>query len=210
MSPLTHAKDPITHSSDSKPNVLISNSTPPVAMLADLGFTRVVSISAEMPDDERGTVPFMAPELLVPAKFGLEKEVPSKEADIYALGMTVYHVLTGKWPFFPKRDTEIVYAVMLGERPPKPEDAEELGMTGAMWDLLEDTWREERTERPEISTILGAFCNITGERKTTDSVMGIAEPQLDDSGRQNSVDSQGLLLTARSRKSSHVCTCLKH
>lgn len=53
----------------------------------------------------------MTPELL-PAKFGLSKEIPSKEADVYAFGMTVYQVLTGKWPFFPRRETEVMLAVV--------------------------------------------------------------------------------------------------
>jgi hypothetical protein len=40
-----------------------------------------------------GTTSFMAPQLLVPSKFGLEKCTPTKEADIYAMGMTLYQVL---------------------------------------------------------------------------------------------------------------------
>ena len=39
-----------------------------------------------------GTTPFMAPELLVPSKFGLDKCTPSKEADVYATAMTIYQV----------------------------------------------------------------------------------------------------------------------
>jgi len=41
-----------------------------------------------------GTVPFMAPELLVPARFGLRRCTPSKEADVYAIGMVTYQVHT--------------------------------------------------------------------------------------------------------------------
>ena len=198
------------NSANSQPNVLISDSNPPMAALGDLGFARVAMISVRITSEEEGTASFMAPELLVPRNFGLEKGVPSKEADIYALGMTVYQVLTGNWPFFPKRETEIVHAVMSGERPPKPENAEEIGMAEVMWGLLEDSWRQDRKERPEISTILGTFCNITGERKTTDSAMGIAELQLDDDGRQNSIDSQSSLLTPWSCESNLICPCLKH
>jgi hypothetical protein len=40
-----------------------------------------------------GTTPFMAPQLLVPSKFGLEKCTPTKESDVYAMAMTVYQVL---------------------------------------------------------------------------------------------------------------------
>ena len=39
-----------------------------------------------------GTTSFMAPELLVPSRLGLDKCMPSKEADIYAIAMVFYQV----------------------------------------------------------------------------------------------------------------------
>ena len=39
-----------------------------------------------------GTTPFMAPELLAPSRFGLDKCKPSKEADVYAMGVVIYQV----------------------------------------------------------------------------------------------------------------------
>lgn len=167
-------------------------------MLADLGFTRVATVSTKDTSEGEGTVHFKAPELLLPSKFGLERAVPSKEADIYALGMTAYQVFTGRWPFFPKRETEIIHAVISGERPPRPENAEEIGMTDVVWELLEECWREDRMTRPDISKILGVFCEITGERKTIDSTIGVGAPQLDVSGKRNSVDFQNLCLVTRS------------
>lgn len=106
----------------------------------------------------------MAPELLLPTKFGLDKEIPSKEADVYALGMTMYQVLTGKLPFFPRREAEVMHAVISGERPPKPENAE-IGMTEAVWDLLGECWREDKTARPNISDVMGRLDDIIGERE---------------------------------------------
>ena len=117
----------------------------------------------------------MAPELLHSARFGLEKGVPSKEADIYALGMTVYQVLTGQWPFYPKREAEVVLAVISGKRPPKPENAEEIGMTEVVWELMGKCWREDRTKRPNILQVLKKFCIITGEGQTAE----VTVPQLD-------------------------------
>jgi len=111
----------------------------------------------------------MAPELLFPRKFGLERGVSSKEADVYALGMTVYQVLTSEWPFYPKRKPEVMLAVISGERPPKPENAEEIGMTEVVWNLLRECWEGDRMKRPSILDVLGRFCDIAGERKTVDS-----------------------------------------
>ncbi|KAF9789236.1 kinase-like domain-containing protein [Thelephora terrestris] len=179
----------IAHGDIKGSNVLISDSTPPRAMLADLGFTRVAAILTKTPMEEEDTVSFMAPELLVPQKFGLENGVPSKEADIYALGMTVYQVLTGKSPFFPTKGLNIFFPIVSGARPSKPENAEGIGMTEDIWSLLQETWREDRTTRPDISKILWTFCDITGERKTI---------QLDAPGRHNFVDPRSPLRLYRS------------
>jgi hypothetical protein len=43
-----------------------------------------------------GTTSFMAPQLLVPSMFGLEKCTPTKESDIYAMAMAIYQVLTAE------------------------------------------------------------------------------------------------------------------
>ena len=77
----------------------------------------------------------MVPELFLPSKFRLDRGVPSKEADIYPLGMTAYQVLTGRWPFYPRREGEVMLAATSGECPPKPENAE-IGMTEVVWDLV--------------------------------------------------------------------------
>ena len=156
-------------------------------MLTDFGFTRNMAADAAMILWEgHRTTDFMAPELLLPRMFGLEKEVPSKKADIYALGMTIYQVLTGRWPFFTKRETEVVHVVISGERPPKPWNAGEIGMTDVVWELLKECWREDRTTRPGISKVLGVFCDITGERNAPDpTAQGTTAPQLDAADNQN-------------------------
>ena len=140
---------------------------------------------------------FMAPELLHSTRFGLEKGVPSKEADIYALGMTVYQVLTGRWPFYPKREAEIVVAVVRGERPLKPENAEKIGMIGVVWELMGECWREDRTERPDISQILRRFCKIT---RTSDSTIEVATPRFDTIDNHGSVVPENPSLTTLSCK----------
>ena len=133
---------------------------------------------------------FMAPELLHPTRFGLEKGVPSKEGDVYALGMTVYQVLTGQFPFHPKGQFEVVQVVVDGERPPKPENAEEVGMTEAIWELMGECWKENRAERPVMPEILRRFREITGEKKTIDTGAEYGTPRLDIPGNPNSVVSE--------------------
>ena len=55
-----------------------------------------------------GTTPFMAPELLVPSRFGLEKCTPTKEADIYAMAMVIYQVRTARCPVRLRIDSYLV------------------------------------------------------------------------------------------------------
>ena len=137
---------------------------------------------------------FLAPELLHPTKFGLEKGVPSKEGDVYALGMTVYQVLTGQFPFHPMREFEVMHAVVEGGRPPKPENAEDIGMTEAVWELMRECWKEDRTERPIMPEILRKFCEITGERKTVDTAAEFTMPRVHIPGSRSSIVSESLSL----------------
>ena len=55
-----------------------------------------------------GTTPFMAPELLVPSRFGLDKCLPSKEADIYAMAMVVYQVRVSLCLTYARADSSLV------------------------------------------------------------------------------------------------------
>jgi len=68
--------------------------------LADFGLAAVVDESTNRTTatggEFRGTTRWMAPELLLPEVFGFtgkfEKQLPSKDTDIYAIGMTILEV----------------------------------------------------------------------------------------------------------------------
>ena len=104
----------------------------------------------------------MAPELLFPTKFGSKSARPTKPADIYALGMVIFEVLTGLQPFYERKWplVEIFYHVMRGERPAKPGDAELVGFGGGTWELVEECWKEEPTERPTIKRVLTHLSHV--------------------------------------------------
>lgn len=127
-------------------------------MPADFSFIHTKPFSVKMSSEEPGTMTFMAPELLPPTRFGLEKEVPSKEASIHALSMTV--VLAGQWPFYPKKEVEIMCTMICGERPPEPENAEEIWITKAVWDLLRDYWRSVRILQCRTDTARRMFVPV--------------------------------------------------
>ena len=104
----------------------------------------------------------MAPELLYPAKFGLRSCRVSKQADVYAFGMVIYEVLTGRPPFQRTRHPEVVLIVMEGKRPRKPEKAADIGFGGGTWELVQQCWDEERGERPTVEQVSEHLQRVAG------------------------------------------------
>ncbi|KAF9646448.1 kinase-like protein [Thelephora ganbajun] len=146
----------IIHGDIKGPNILIANGTPHRACLSDFGFSTpaptpsFVMTSKEM-NLSGGTTPYMAPELIYPGKYGLDRSRVSREADIYAFGMVVYEVVMGVRPFSVenRRAEEVIFAVMAGERPKKPENLEAVGFGRTVWDLVDRCWVENRMQRPK-------------------------------------------------------------
>jgi serine/threonine protein kinase len=102
----------------------------------------------------------MAPELLSPKKFGNKSAQPTKPADVYAFGMVIYEVLTGFRPFYDKewQMYEIMYHVLSGGRPTKPDDLEQVGLGDGTWKLVEECWIEEPKGRPTVEKV---FTHLT-------------------------------------------------
>jgi len=87
-----------------KVNILIDSGRR--ARLADFGLTAILDKTTAMTTltggEFKGTSRWMAPELILPEEFGfidkLEKKLPSKETDIYAIGMTILEVSVRPFP----------------------------------------------------------------------------------------------------------------
>ena len=110
-----------------------------------------------------GTFCWMSPELLDTSRPG-SKGRPTRESDCYALGMVIYEVgrmylsrwslidpsqvLTGLRPFYHLYSYSPVIAVTRGERPEKPRDAESLGFSNGLWELVQWCWSESSSDRP--------------------------------------------------------------
>jgi len=109
----------------------------------------------------------MAPELLHPQMFGLKEARISKETDIYAFGIVVYEVLTGCPPFGAggRRQAEIMFRVIEGQRPSKPERAMDIGFGGGTWDLTQQCWNQDRGKRPTVDKIRKHFHHVAGTSK---------------------------------------------
>ena len=120
----------------------------------------------------------MAPELLSPGKFGLPNGRVSKQADIYAFGMVVYEVLTGRTPFAGEGRwlPEIIMGVMEGHRPSKPENAEDIGFGKGTWELVQRCWDENRNRRPTVDSISKHFKHVATTSKVVPPVSSMSAP----------------------------------
>ena len=140
-----------------------------------------------------GANPFMAPELLVPSKFGLGKCIPTKEADIYAISMVIYEVLGSQWlahlcflilpvqvltgttPFGKQTGLEVVLEVFGRVRPSKPPNALDLGLSDKVWKLLRACWRKNREYRPPVKDVLVCVKSAASVCGTLPPVGGIVQ-----------------------------------
>ena len=139
--------------------------------MADLG----TILLSESVVSSGGTLVWMSPELLnLPPG---SKDRPTRESDCYALGMVIYEVsrlyslryslvyayqvLTGLRPFYHfhayKSVFTTAFAILRGERPAKPLDAESLGFTATLWGLVELCWSELGSTRPTARQLFDYF-----------------------------------------------------
>lgn len=137
------------------------------ACVADFGLMTTADQNAVLSSEtvySGGTVFWMGPELLDPARFDSDGRLTC-ESDCYALGMMIYEVsqlscshrlssftssqvLTGLQPFLHGSIYAAAAAILGGERPEKPLDAGSLGFSGGLWELVQACWSELASTRP--------------------------------------------------------------
>ena len=152
-------------------NILIDNTG--AARVGDFGLMIMADLStvllSETMVSSGGTLCWMSPELLDPQRFESGGR-PTRESDCYALGMVIYEVgwlyspqwplihtsqvLTGLRPFHRLRGYTPVAAVLKGERPEKPVDADALGFSQTLWGLVQLCWNESSSARPTARQLL--------------------------------------------------------
>ena len=124
----------------------------------------------------------MSPELLDPDKFGADGDRPTKQSDSYALGMVVYEVsadgtvlvfgafgltmtrevLSGKSPYWGvTNQVAVIYAIVEGYRPRKPDGANSLGFTDELWKTIQRCWLADPNARPDVKAILSQLNHAT-------------------------------------------------
>ncbi|KXZ51530.1 hypothetical protein GPECTOR_12g493 [Gonium pectorale] len=131
---------------DLKPaNVLVSNadSETPVVKLADFGLSRLHGTVLVTRNPEVGTTPYVSPEAFDPVNYTI-----SDRADMYALGVILWEMLSGMRPWEGKTDIQVAYAVALaGERLPLSVIPPERCLP-KLAALLRDCWDADPKRRP--------------------------------------------------------------
>jgi len=142
-------------------NVLVNDSGQ--ACLADFGLTSILSNintlnASTLLSRPKGTVRWMAPETLDPEMFDadtLPNRGFSTASDVYAFAMVVMEIFTGNAPFEDFRnEPSVIVKVMQGGRPVRPERSHALGLSDQLWELVQMCWRQDRNQRPTISSVL--------------------------------------------------------
>lgn len=91
---------------------------------------------------------------MYPEKFGLKDSCPTVQSDAYALGMVIYEVLSGQVPFATHEDPEVVFMILGGDRPERPQGDVGGLFTDDMWEVLGSCWKEQPGDRRSVKRIL--------------------------------------------------------
>ena len=126
------------------------------ARLAGFNFVTAASDRSTVPSPPMagGAIAWMSPELLHPERFGSKKPHPTMESDCYALGMVIYEVLSGRAPFSGRPGPEVVFLVLQGDRPKKPQGNEAELSTDEIWEMLELCWKQKPGDRLSARDVL--------------------------------------------------------
>jgi len=144
----------IIHGDIKGSNILISDRL--VACLADFGLA-ALSYAGQL--DTRSaserSLRWLAPEIMDPETSGLVKAAISPESDVYAFGVTVWEIFTGKVPFDDfQHDAAVMNRVLKGLRPPRPTSPESHGLDDNVWQLIQRCWHHDWRQRPDFRSVI--------------------------------------------------------
>ncbi|KAG8920481.1 hypothetical protein FRC01_000732 [Tulasnella sp. 417] len=145
-----HGREPPVVHSDIKPaNVLVSDNGD--AKLCDFGISKLVQENTSgftTTASVKGTLRYSSPDML-----DLDGE-STPTTDVWAFGMLILHVMTNKLPYVElMSDAKVIMAIMSGQRP-FPVNYPELPSTDPLWNVMEECWCEDPTDRPTMTDIL--------------------------------------------------------
>jgi len=141
----------VIHGDMKASNILVNDEHE--ACIADFGLSRILGESGFTTKSVAGTCRWMAYEL-VELSDEEDESIPqvTMASDIWAFGMTVLEMLSGRLPFFYlKRDLAVIRCVMRGDQ---PKHEKYTGIGGGIWSMLELCWNSDPTQRPSMEFLV--------------------------------------------------------
>ncbi|XAR50731.1 Non-specific serine/threonine protein kinase [Bertholletia excelsa] len=139
-----HGKN-IVHFDLKSDNLLVNLRDPhrPICKVGDLGLSKV-KCQTLISGGVRGTLPWMAPELL-----NGSSSLVSEKVDVFSFGIVLWELLTGEEPYADLHYGAIIGGIVSNTlRPPVPESCD------PEWrSLMERCWSSETLERPSFTEI---------------------------------------------------------
>ncbi|CAE6434943.1 unnamed protein product [Rhizoctonia solani] len=133
-------------------NVLVDDNDN--AVLADFGSSTLKDQSLKFTQAASGkalTIRWSAPELVM-----VNDGQHTKASDVFALGMTIYEVLTGKVPYHEIKDvTPVILQIIKRDTPTRPVSNPVGHASGdALWQLFMLCWKYEPEGRPSAAEVV--------------------------------------------------------
>ncbi|KAG8887163.1 hypothetical protein FRB98_000419 [Tulasnella sp. 332] len=150
-------------------NVLLDDSVNP--MLSDFGMSKVMEGTYGRTSPAlkgMGSTRWKSPELM--------DDCPkTMKSDVYALGMTIVEVLTGRMPFHKISSQEkVMLEVTNGSRPPFEPLSRGNRSFAALWSLASSCWVADPDKRPSANEIAAGFATAVTSSDPTDGPTDIA------------------------------------
>ena len=125
-------------------------------MITDFGVSHVMSATltamcGTTAVSSKGTVRWTAIELL--AAQDSMPATPNARSDVWAFGMLIYQVLTGKEPYKEdwRADHQIPAVISKGILPRRP--VRNAWVTDEVWQIMMDCWSRQPEDRPDMGNI---------------------------------------------------------
>ncbi len=137
---------------DIHPGNIVWNSQTGIATLCDFGLARtlpILALASPNPNELEGTLAYMSPE-----QTGRTGKSVDRRADLYSLGATLYHLLTGLPPFLEDDTVALVHAQIA--RRPKPPDELDAQVPSVLSNILLKLLEKEPNDRYQSAQALTA------------------------------------------------------
>lgn len=142
----------IIHADLKTDNILLSDEMTP--LVADYGLSRMqpgFMTSMDTSSGIKGTLRWTAPELY-------NDLAPTKESDVWSLGMTIYELLTRGIPYAGLSDFQAMVGIVQGRLPSPPQNiTEQTLLKKTLWSLCKACWAANPADRPSLTSIQSRF-----------------------------------------------------